>query len=168
MLRTCAATLWMIALLYAPIVGGQTERLGDFQLSLSDEVGRVIQRCRLGVVVFQGLGRAEVYCTLPRRNGRGEPVFPLTFHEQLSLDESTRLVSVVQSAALYDGGHVGTDPSAVDGPYEPLRMNSSGGAVLLVTSGKPTFVQNPARRELLAQLRAIKKRLVDQALANRK
>ena len=63
---------------------------------------------------------------------------------------------------VYDGGHVGQDASASDGPFETLKMNSSRGAVLLVTSGNPTFVQNPARRELLAQLRAIRKRLVDQ------
>ncbi|MEM8931532.1 MAG: hypothetical protein AAGE94_10170 [Acidobacteriota bacterium] len=77
---------------------------------------------------------------------------------ELTSTERDDFVAVLQRARLFDGGHVGTDTTPTDGPFDTLRMNNGGATAILVTSGNPTFAVGP-RRELMQSLDALRRRL---------
>jgi hypothetical protein len=75
----------------------------------------------------------------------------------LSLPEAFRLRRLALSADLYGSDHIGNDLTPTDGLFETLRFRpvAGGRAVVLVTSGNDSFVDNTARSDLLEMLQRI-------------
>lgn len=159
--RTCAVLLCLMVL-QGGRLGAAQEPVGDFQLSWMRQYGRsTFSDCRLDVVMVQERAIASLHCSYSGVDGKGRRIPPLRSREELSTEESRRLADLVRASALYEGGHVGKDDTPVDGAFKVLKLRSGGPAVMVVTSGNPTFEQDKARRTLLSSLRAVEKRLAD-------
>jgi hypothetical protein len=74
--------------------------------------------------------------------------------QDLRIADAFRLRRLAVAADLYGPDHIGDDLTPGDGTFETVRLRPSGGgrAVVLVTSGNRSFVENPDRRELLELL----------------
>lgn len=70
----------------------------------------------------------------------------------LTAAERITLRQMYEAAKLLEGGHVGADLSHADLPFEILIVRSSESAVVLVTTGNPSFSNGP-RRVLVEWLR---------------
>ena len=162
-LRTCAVLACLLLLSVGSLVAAQ-EPAGDFQLSLMRQYGRhIFSDCRVDLTVSQGRGVAALHCNYSGSDSKGRPMPALHAREELAAAESRRLADLVRASALYGGEHIGTDDTAADGTFEVVKLRSSGRAVMVVTSGNPTFERDESRRRLLASLRALEKRLADAA-----
>lgn len=144
--------VWWSLCATATLIGQPADNV---RLSLKREYGRALYRdCRLDVTIFEGRGGAALRCTYniePPRILRAER----TFTEA----DVTRLATLARASDLCTGGHTGTDARADDGELETLMTNCSEGRVaMLVTSGNPTFANNP-RRQLLEHLHALEAEL---------
>lgn len=136
----------------------------NLTLSLSREYGRsVFSQCRLDVVVYASRGSAALWCDSTASDSQGRPVADLSARQELTADETNRLVAAVRSASLFDGGHIGTDKRVTDGNFETLKLLKDGQAVVLVTIGNSTFDRQGPRKQLLLMLNDIEKRLREKA-----
>ena len=159
--RNCAVLVGLLVL-RGSLFGAGQEPAGDFQLSLMRHYGRhIFLDCRVDVTMFQGTAVASLHCDHSGKDANGRPIPPLRSREELSKEDSRRLADLVRASALYDGGHIGKDDTEPDGAFEVLKLRSNGRAVMVVTSGNPTFEQDKPRRALLSLLRAVEKRLAD-------
>lgn len=162
--RHAICTLVVCLLFSQGVFGTAQQSLGDFQLSLTRHYGRALFRdCRLNVTMFERRAVAELHCTYAPRNAKGEELPPVHVREELEAAASKQLSELVDASGLYDGGHVGQDTTEADGIFEALKVNSRRGAVMLVTSGNPTFTDNKSRRALLSMLTGLEKRLLASA-----
>lgn len=119
-------------------------------LSLSRESGYPQGFCRLHVSASMNGGQAQLFCgPVPD----GAPDKRLTRTRRITADESEELRQLYDAARLFDGGHIGVDLTANDGMFEILTVRR-GRAVVLVTSGNPTFQSGP-RKELLNWLQRL-------------
>src|SRR5688572_19480940 len=155
--QTCTFSTFVLCVLFSQATFGTTQDpVGNFQLSLIRQYGRALFReCRLDVVMFDRRAGAELRCTYSGRTGKGDEIPPLNAREELSAQTAKQLAELVDGSALYDGGHVGQDTRARDGNLELLQLNSTRGAVMLVTSGNPAFTRDESRHALLSVLTAL-------------
>lgn len=136
----------------------------NLTLSFSREYGRsVFSLCRLDVVVYESRGRAALWCDSTAFDSQGRPAADLRARQELTADETTRLLAAVRSAGLFDGGHIGTDTRDVDGIFETLKLLKDGQAVVLVTLGNSTFDRPGPRKQLLSMLNDIERWLREKA-----
>jgi hypothetical protein len=77
---------------------------------------------------------------------------------ELDPDEADRLLATMKQAKLFGGGHVGTNTTSSDGPFDTLRVSNGSATAVLVVSGNPSFATG-ARRELLRLLTELRARL---------
>ena len=132
-------------------------------MSLIREYGCAAYReCRMHVVAYDGRVVTELHCTYSGNDGRGRRIPPLYARYEHPLDAGKQLMGLVEQSRLYDGGHIGGDATASDGIFEVLKLVSDRGAVMVVTSQNPTF-QSGVRKELLAALTTLEKRLSESA-----
>ena len=122
----------------------------------------VYRECRtfVGIADEGGRGWTELSCEYNRT-----PPAPLRARLDLSAAEVNRIKSLFPKARLYDRDHIGCDNTASDGIFEMLKADSSRGTVVLVTSCNRSFIDDPARRELLALLKQFEERLRAAALS---
>jgi hypothetical protein len=152
---------FVAAVLVAAAVSSTASAPSEFQLSLMSEYGRAIfTQCRLSVVVVQSHGSSDLWCERIKGPAGARP--PLLAHEELSPQETLRLINLFERAGLYNGGHIGVDGTPADGIFETLKVTSQSRTVVLVTSGNKTFEIDSARRELLSQLHGFEQRLRQQ------
>jgi hypothetical protein len=131
-------------------------------LSLERGYGNsVFSRCRVDIVVHESRGVATLWCDSIPSPKRDVP--DLNARQELTPDETTRVTTAVRTAQLFDGGHVGADSRAVDGVLETLQVVKGGQAVVLVTSGNPTFERDGPRKQLRTLLQDLEKRLRERA-----
>jgi hypothetical protein len=146
--RACVAAAHVLSFLPAL----QAPELPDeFSMSLVREYGRsVFQQCRLDLTVAPGGTYATVRCTAGGLDSAGQPPRPLVASRTLPASEATVLIDLARRSRLYDGGHVGVDGTPTDGVFELLRVTSTAGTALLVTSGNSRFHGgDPTRTTLL-------------------
>jgi hypothetical protein len=134
-------------------------RLGDqsaFTLVLSrDDDGTSFHGCRLTVSFDQRFSAAYLQCrpgTTPELAAS-----PLIRPLALGPDEARFLTRLAERSKLYAGERVGDAPTG--GTIETLTIRHSRESVVFVTSGNPSFADDPSRRGLLAKLREIEGRM---------
>jgi hypothetical protein len=144
----------MAALLIAVIAivfAGQAESDRNIMLSLQQQFGRALFReCRLDLVAYQGAGSVSMRCVRNIRPAQKDAVA----RRELTRDEVARLVALVRDGKLLEGGHVGTDTTHADGMFETLKVTSTSGTAVLVTSGNSSFATGP-RQSLLDLLHSV-------------
>jgi hypothetical protein len=119
-------------------------------LTLTSESGYPQGFCRLHVSASLNGGEAHLLCgQVPD----GAPDRRITRTRRITVDESEELRQLYDAAKLFDGGQDGVDLTERDGPFEFLIVRR-GHAVVLVTSGNPTFRSGP-RKELLNWLQKL-------------
>jgi hypothetical protein len=141
---------------------GQHQPNSTVSLTLNRGYGRaVFSSCRLVVDLPGTAGHALLQCGYPGKDGKGQPIPPLRVEEELGTAEANALLDLIRRSNLDKGDASGTDERSGDGEFDTLTVNNDGHVVVLVTTGNPSFVQFYPRRELLAHLLSIEKRLVD-------
>jgi hypothetical protein len=126
-------------------------------LTLSRHHGYPDGVCRLAVTATKNGGQASLLCGIsPNVLGAASGPFaedapPRQRSRALTPEESLELRRLYDASRLFTGGHEGKDLTAVDGVFEILIVRGVR-AVVLVTSGNPTFESGP-RKDLLAWLR---------------
>jgi hypothetical protein len=119
-------------------------------LTLSREYGYPQGFCRLHVSAWLNGGQTQLFCgPVPD----GDPDNRLTRTRRITADESEELRQLYDAARLFEGGHIGLDLTFNDAMFETLTIRR-GRAVVLVTSGNPTFQSGP-RKELLNWLQRL-------------
>ena len=119
-------------------------------LTLSREYGYPSGFCRLDVSASLNGGEARSFCGPLAEGARDKG---RTQARRITADESGELRRLYDAAALFGGGHIGLDLTANDAMFEILTVRR-GRAVVLVTSGNPTFQSGP-RKELLNWLQRL-------------
>lgn len=133
--------LAVLAFFIAASAGAQgTTETVDFTLSRHYGYPGVL--CRLAVTASKTGGQASLLCgpfaeDAPNRQRT----------RTLTPEESLELRRLYEASLLFAGGHTGTDFTASDGVFEFLIVRGVR-AVVLVTSGNPTFQSGP-RKDLL-------------------
>ena len=121
-----------------------------FRMTLTREHGHWKYRtCSVDLLLSPETGRATFECN--GTHGRAGS------KRDVSEGEAGNLRRLAQDANLYGGGTIGEDLTPADGVFETLRFRpgEGGRAVVLVTSGNRSFVDDAARRELLGLLNRI-------------
>lgn len=114
--------------------------------------------CMLEISLFLNTNRAALEC-----DTAGGARMKST--QELADGDATRLRQLAQAADLYGPDHLGQDVTPTDGVFETLRFRpvAGGRAVVLVTSGNRSFVDQEARRDLLQLLNRIESDLREKA-----
>jgi hypothetical protein len=159
-----AITLLSGAMSQPPPTPFRDTAIANFVLSLAREYGRaVFSQCRLDVAVYEGAGRASLFCVSPGSDGKGRPVPPLTSSQELTRADAQQLTVLVQRSRLFDGEYAGSDMTPSDGIFETLKVRAGATTAVVVTSGNPSFTSQSSRRELLALLTSLERVLLERA-----
>ena len=128
-----------------------------FAIDFTREYGNWEYRsCALKVRLYLRESRIDLACCpaerAPKHAGR-----------ILTADESGQLQRLAERAELCAPGHIGLDLTATDGIFDTIRFRpiAGGRAVVLVTSGNRSFVDNEARRGLREMLNALLTEMLD-------
>jgi hypothetical protein len=148
----------MVAVLSAVIAilfSSQAQSDRNILLSLQQQFGRaVFRQCRLDLVTYQDSGSVSMQCVRNLTPARKDAVG----RRDLTREEVARVVALVRDGNLMEGGHVGTDTTYRDGIFETLKVTSTAGTAVLVTSGNVSFSTGP-RRTLLDLLQSFLREL---------
>jgi hypothetical protein len=149
--RPRLATAFILAVVLITNAEPSWAQITNVQLSLKREYGgrNLFRECRLDVTILEGKGRSGLLCS---RTAGSENPGSVSRNRDLTASEVGEILKLSGASDLFNGGHVGTDSTAVDGLFETLRVTEPGRrSVVLVSSGNDTFTSG-SRRDLIRLL----------------